>query len=89
MVCQTPLSTEFSGQEYWSGLSFPSGNLSDPGIKPGSPVLQADCLPSEPPGKPQTESTAVAMDMVCLAPHKFNQSLYSFCGFADTVLTEL
>ena len=89
MACQTPLSMEFSRQEYWSGLSFPSGNLSDPGIKPGSPVLQADCLPSEPPGKPHTESTAVAMDVVCLVHHKFNQSLYSFCDVSDTALTEL
>ena len=36
-------------QEYWSGLPFPSpGNLPDPGIKPGSPELQADSLPTEP-----------------------------------------
>ena len=42
----------FSRQEYWSGLPFPSpGDLPDPGIKPGSPSLQADTLPSEPPGK--------------------------------------
>ena len=41
---------EFSRQEYWSGLPFPSpGDLSDPGIEPGSPALQADALPSEPP----------------------------------------
>ena len=37
------LSIAFSGQEYWSGLPFPSpGNLPDPGIKPVSvmsPVL--------------------------------------------------
>jgi len=34
---------EFSRQEYWSGYPFPSpGDLSDPGIKPGSPALQAD-----------------------------------------------
>ena len=44
----------FSRQEYWSGLLFPSpGDLPNPGIKPGSPALQADALPSEPPGKPQ------------------------------------
>ena len=44
---------EFSRQEYWSGLPFPfSGGLPDPGIEPSSPVLQADSLPSEPPGKP-------------------------------------
>ena len=44
----------FSRQEYWSGLLFPSpGDLSDPGIEPGSPTLQADTLPSEPPEKPK------------------------------------
>ena len=42
-----------SRQEYWSGLPFPSPvDLPNPGIKPGSPELQADSLPSEPPGKP-------------------------------------
>ena len=42
---------EFSRQEYWSGLPFPSPRaLPDPGIEPGSPPLQADSLPSEPPG---------------------------------------
>ena len=49
---KTPLSMGFSRQEYWSGLPFPSpGDLPDPGIEPGSPVLQADSLLSEPPGK--------------------------------------
>ena len=44
---------EFSRQEYWSGQLLPSPrDLLDPGIKPRSPVLQADSLPSEPPGKP-------------------------------------
>ena len=38
----------FSGQEYWSGLPFPSpGDLPDPGIEPRSPALQADSLPTE------------------------------------------
>ena len=37
-----------------SGWPFPSpGELPHPGIEPGSPVLQADSRPSEPPGKPQ------------------------------------
>ena len=35
----------------WVAISFP-GNLPDPGIEPRSPALQADTLPSEPPGKP-------------------------------------
>ena len=50
---QAPLSLGFPRQEYWSGLSFPSpGDLPDPGIEPSSPALQADSLPSEPPGNP-------------------------------------
>ena len=45
----------FPRQEYWSGLIFPSpGDLPYPGIEPRSPTLQADSLPSEPPGKPNT-----------------------------------
>ena len=41
----------FSRQEYWSGLLFPSpGDLLDLRVEPGSPKLQADSLPSEPPG---------------------------------------
>ena len=48
---QAHLSMEFSWQEYWSALPFPSaGDLPDPGIEPGSPALQADALPSEPQG---------------------------------------
>ena len=50
---QAPLSMEFSRKEYWSGLSFSSPrDLPDSGIESGSPVLQTDSLPSEPPGKP-------------------------------------
>ena len=46
---QAPLSMEFSRQEYWSGLPFPSpGDLPHPGIKSGSPKLQAVSFPSEP-----------------------------------------
>ena len=37
---------EFSRQEYWTGLPFPSpGDLPDPGIEPVSPTLQADSFP--------------------------------------------
>ena len=50
---QAPQSVKFSRQEYWNGLPFPSpGDLPDPGVEPRSPTLQADALPSEPPGKP-------------------------------------
>ena len=45
---------EFSRQEYWRGLPrFPPRDLPNVGIKPRSPALQADSLPSEPPGKPK------------------------------------
>ena len=47
-VCQAPLSMKFSRQEYWSRLHCSSPeDLPHPGIE-----LQADSLPSEPPGKP-------------------------------------
>ena len=49
---QVPLSMEFSRQENWSGLPFPSpGDLPNTGIEPRSPALQADCLLTEPQGK--------------------------------------
>ena len=31
-----------------------AGDLPDPGIEPGTPALQADSLPTEPPGKPKS-----------------------------------
>ena len=52
---QAPLSMGFSRQEYWSGLTFSSpGDLPDLGIEPGSPALQEDSLPSEPPRRMDT-----------------------------------
>ena len=55
---QATLSLEFSRQEYWSGLPFPSpGGLPNPEIKSRSPALQADSLLSEPPGKPLCSNT--------------------------------
>ena len=56
---QAPPSMGFCKQEYWSGLPLPSpGDLPDLGIKPRSPALQADTLPSELKGL-----EAVQMDM--------------------------
>ena len=53
LAYQAPLSMGFSRQEYWSGLPFPSpGDFPDPGIKPRSPALQADSLPTELQRKP-------------------------------------
>ena len=57
VACLAPLSMEFSRQEYWSRLPFASPwDLPDPGFKPGSLALQADFLPSEPPGNSTYES---------------------------------
>jgi len=51
IACQAPPSMGFSRQDYWSVLPFPSpGDLPVPEVEPRSPELQADSLPSEPPG---------------------------------------
>ena len=48
-------SMEFSRPECWSGYPFPPpGDLPNPGTEPRSLALQADSLPAEPPGKPNT-----------------------------------
>ena len=53
VASQASLSLWFPGQEYWSGLPFPSpGDHLNPGIKPGSRALQTHSLQSEPPGNP-------------------------------------
>jgi len=50
---QSPLSMEFSSQEYWNRLPFPSSrDLSNPGIQPVSLALQVDSLLSDLSGKP-------------------------------------
>ena len=55
--------------EYWSGWLFPSpGNLSNPGIEPRSPTLQADSLPAELPGKPSVQFSRSVMSN-SLRPH--------------------
>ena len=56
VACQAPLSMEFSRQECWSGLPFPSpGNLTNPAIETASlasPALVGGFLTTAPPGKP-------------------------------------
>ena len=55
---KAPLSLKVSRQEYWSEQPFPSpGDLPNLEIKSQSPALQADSLPSEPPGKPVTHKS--------------------------------
>ena len=81
---QASPSMGFSRQEYWRGLPFPSpADLPDPGIKPGSPALQADALPSEPPGKPccrprqnwEVSTFVFGSCSICLDFWKSNQGL--------------
>ena len=51
---QAPLSMDFSKQQYWSGLPFPSpGDLPDPGIEPVSPALAGRFFTTALPGKPK------------------------------------
>ena len=64
---QAPLSMGFSSLEYWSGWPWPPpGDLPNSGMEPGSPTLQVDSLPSEPPGKPWLLNKFVGCKNVCL-----------------------
>ena len=64
IACQAPLFMGFPRQEYQNGLPFPPpGDLSNPGIKPSSPVspvLEAESLAAEPPGKPLLQDYVLA-----------------------------
>ena len=83
---QALLSTRFSRQEYWSGLPFPSpGDLPSPGIKPGSPVLQADSLPSEPQRSPRGASKLIAR--ICLFELWLSQSICLGMGLLACMVT--
>ena len=104
IVHQAPLSMDFSRQEYWSGLPFPTpGGLPDPGIKPESPALAGGCFTTAPPGKP-TELcvyTIYTYTYVYIHTHvyvhvyyKFSQFIYiSMCvyifSFADSFLLQV
>ena len=73
---QAPQSMEFSRQEYWSGLPFPSpGDLPNPGIEPRSPALETDALPYEPPGKPYQVLRPVNFQKLGLVSRLSTQSL--------------
>ena len=80
---QAPLSMEFSSPEYWSGLPLPSpGDLPNPGIEPRSPILQADALLSEPPGKPKPSFALRSFSL-------FSSALSSFAILSSALLSSL
>ena len=82
---QAPLSMGFSRQEHWSGLPAPSpGDLPNPGIEPKSPTLQADSLPSEPPGKPTSFVSYLAMTINPGGISFTGISLGDFDDFSDS-----
>ena len=58
LVGSLPLAPpSFPGKNTGVGSHSPPGHLPNPGIEPGSPALQADSLPSEPPGKLPPQAT--------------------------------
>ena len=81
--CKAPVSMEFSRQEYWSGLPFPSpGDLPNPGIEHQSPALQADSLPLR-----YQEAQFVPYDLVLLFPtNGFKYSVqFSHSAMSDSL----
>ena len=81
---QAPLSMEFSRQECWSGLSFPSPVDSNPGIEPLSPALQADSLPIEPPGMLSGYTECLPSDQVKVIVYCW-QNYFSKCRMARRI----
>ena len=83
VVYQAPPSMGFSRQEYWSGLPFPfPEDLPNPKIKLNSPALQADALPSEPPGKLKVPTRDTEGEMGKILDHceqKSGKSLLELC----------
>ena len=96
VVRQPPLFVEFSRQEYWSVLPFPSPeNLPYPEMEPGFPALQTNSLRSEPPGKPQILYTRIHFKHNCLLyisllhPSPFpplNKDNYTLDLYSPTIL---
>ena len=82
--CRAPLLMEFSRQGYWSGLSFPPpGDLPNPGIEPRSPALQANSLPSEPPGKPLIMIWYKHVILYTVCVYLVAQSCPALCNLMD------
>ena len=71
VVHQAQLRMGFSRQEHWSEFPFPSpGDLPIPGIELGSPVLQADSLPTELLGKSYAVGVDISLPFLFLQPEK-------------------
>ena len=83
---QAPLPMEFSRQEYWSGLPFPSPeNLPGPGIEPGSPALPAASLPSEPPHQGNLDLTAAYVNCTAVQCRGKNPNVSDIGGILVSI----
>ena len=90
VACQAPLSMEFFGQEYWSGLPFPSPeDLLDPGIEPMSPAWQVDFLPLSYLGSPQRLLVMVKVTYEFSNMILWRISSAGLCDFSPTTLSRL
>jgi len=66
VACPVLLSIEFSRQECWSGLPYPSpGDLPYPAMEPGSLTFGADSLLSVSPGMPQPNPSESEVTQSC------------------------
>ena len=75
----------FSRQEYWTGLSCPpQGDLPNPGIEPMSPALQANSLPTDPPGKPKTRDIQKILFAVYLKSNLTEHVIFFFAMSSNT-----
>ena len=80
---------QFSRQEHWSPLPFPSpGDLPDPGIKPSSPTLQADSLLSKPPGELQAGDVLISPLLLSTVDRVLNKGTLAYqsgkgAGFSE------
>jgi len=66
VALQAPLSVRFSRQEFWSGHSLLQGIFLIQGSNPRA--LQADSLPSEPPGKPKNPTQILHPQLISPFP---------------------
>ena len=72
------------GLEYWNGLPCPPPrDLSDPGIKPRSPPLQVNSLPSEPPWKPKNTGVGCNFLLQCMKVKWESEVAQSFPTLSD------